>query len=94
MVYFNKGIAFCERLETSTAKKSKPQDGDGELGIVAYKANPRLDYRGLLYAGDGFDFDAKETADPQGMPLKGVRDTQIDFFRIAKAFNLTSFLVV
>lgn len=96
IAYFNKGIAFCEYLETSTAKCGKPSENGkaAVLGITAFIAKPRLDYRGLFFAGGGFDFDAKETADPEGMPLKGIRDTQINFFRIAKAFNLVSFLVV
>ena len=96
ITYFNKGIAFCERLETSVAKRGLPSKDGGrpELGITAFIAKPRLDYRGLFYGGDGFDFDAKETANEKGMPLKGIRDTQIDFFRIAKAFNLMSFLCV
>jgi recombination protein U len=95
-VYFNRGIAFIDRLETSTAKRTEAPVGGGKptLKVVAYQAKPRLDYRGLFYGGAGFDFDAKETADYQGLPLKDIRQNQIDFLRIAKALNLTAFLVV
>ena len=93
--YMTRGIAYCDKVETSTAKKTV-QDSKGKksLKVVAFQAAPRVDYSGFLYAGDSFHFDCKETKDEKGLPLRGIRDNQVDFLRIAVAYNTTCFIVV
>jgi recombination protein U len=93
-VYCNRGIAFVERLETSTAKHTEKGDDGKYRTKVTFIERPRLDYIARLYGGRAIDFDCKETADPAGLPLKDIRDTQYHFFRMAAAYNWTAFLVV
>lgn len=92
--YFNRGIAWAEYIETATAKRTEAGMDGKPITKVQFKALPHLDYRGLFYAGGGFDFDCKECAEGGGLPLKDIRETQIHFFRIAQAFNLCAFLIV
>lgn len=53
-----------------------------------------LDFRGTVKGGIPVSFDAKESEDSRGLPLKHIKAHQIDYMRGAMALGEISFLVV
>ena len=53
-----------------------------------------LDFRGTVKGGIPVSFDAKESEDPRGLPLKYIKPHQIDYIRAALPLGEVSFLVV
>ena len=81
--YLYRGIALVDKVETSATVK--PGHNGGKR--VVYKAGPKVDYRGTMVGGVSVSLETKESHDPNGLPLKHIRDNQIDYMRLAVPFG-------
>ena len=85
--YLYRGIALVDKVETSTVVQRGPKGITG----VTFKAGPKVDYSGAVF-GDvrriPVSLEAKESEDEVGLPLKHIRDNQIDYMRLAVPFGI------
>ncbi len=68
---------------------------EGKRIVSAFpEGKSTLDFRGTVRGGIPVSFDAKESEEPLGLPLKYVKDHQIEYIRKALPLGEISFLLV
>ncbi len=87
--YFAQGIANIQKI--STPWKVIRQ---GERIVSAFpEGKSTLDFRGTVKGGIPVSFDAKESEDERGLPLKHIQPHQIDYIRSALPLGEVSFIL-
>lgn len=89
-VYKNRGIANVQKIPIpiKILKESK-----GKIVNGYREKKSTVDYRGTISPGIPVSFDAKETADEEGLPMANIIDHQIDFMRQAMGIGEITFLI-
>lgn len=89
--YENKGVAKIQKVATPWKIINK----FGQSGLSAVPGEKStLDFRGTVKPGISISFDAKETEDLEGLPLKNLEDHQYRYIKSALGFGEVSFLLV
>lgn len=89
--YKTKGVALIQKIATPI--KVISQYGKGDLKAV-YDKKSTLDFRGTVVGGISVSFDAKETEETEGLPLKNLAPHQYEYIKDALIFGEVSFLLV
>ena len=88
-VYAARGIANIQKI--STPWKVIRQ---GNRIVSAFpEGKSTLDFRGTVRGGIPVSFDAKESQDERGLPLKHIQPHQVEYIRTALALGEVSFLL-
>ncbi|KMT21576.1 Holliday junction resolvase RecU [Clostridium cylindrosporum] len=88
-VYKNKGIAIVQKIATPM----KPKRAGSKIIGAYYEEKSTLDYIGTCN-GQAIAFDAKETSNKNNLPLKNIKEHQIDFMSEWEKHGGIAFLLV
>ncbi|MGL5676824.1 MAG: Holliday junction resolvase RecU [Cellulosilyticaceae bacterium] len=88
-VYHNRGIALVQKISTPWQVIRR-----GAQIVSAFPTGKStLDFRGTVKGGMSISFDCKESEDPNGLPLKHIKEHQIEYMRDALEVGENSFLL-
>ncbi|WHH58290.1 Holliday junction resolvase RecU [Petroclostridium sp. X23] len=86
--YLNRGIALIQKISTpwKVVRRGK--------SVSAFpEGKSTLDFRGTVKGGISISFDAKETEETVGLPLKNIAPHQIEYIRNALGVMEVSFIL-
>lgn len=87
--YKNRKIALVDQIPVPW----KVQWSDGRIVSAYPEKKSTVDFKGTLNGGIPFSFDAKESEDERGLPLKHIQPHQVEYLRIAQEMGEAVFIL-